>query len=161
MELDKMALKKSINNIVAAIAFSKYSQAILDYGLSLAADLGAEVVVANIIHSRDVEAVGRIENMGYKVDPYDYIRGVRAERQAILESMIKDASFPAERLKTISKVGHPADKLIQIIDEEGIDLIVMGAKGRTDLPHALLGSVAQKLFRHSPVPVLSYRDKRQ
>jgi len=61
----------------------------------------------------------------------------------------------------ISKVGHPSDKLIQIIEEEGIDLVVMGAKGRSDLPHALLGSVAQKLFRHSPVPVLSYRDKGQ
>lgn len=146
---------------MVAIAFSKYSQAILDYGLSMANSLGAEVVVANVIHSRDVEAVGRIQNMGYKVDPDEYIQGVKAERQAVLETMIKDTSFPAEKLKTISKVGHPSDKLIQIIEEEGIDLVVMGAKGRSDLPHALLGSVAQKLFRHSPVPVLSYRDKRQ
>jgi len=107
--------------------------------------------VANVIHSRDVEAVGRIQNMGYKVDPDEYIQGVKAERQAVLETMIKDTSFPAEKLKTISKVGHPSDKLIQIIEEEGIDLVVMGAKG----------SVAQKLFRHSPVPVLSYRDKGQ
>ncbi|MBW2264572.1 MAG: universal stress protein [Deltaproteobacteria bacterium] len=150
-----------IKKIMVAIAFSKYSQAILDYGLSMATSLGAEVVVANVIHSRDVEAVGRIQNMGYKVDPDEYIQGVKAERQAVLETMIKDTSFPAEKLKTISKVGHPSDKLIQIIEEEGIDLVVMGAKGRSDLPHALLGSVAQKLFRHSPVPVLSYRDKGQ
>jgi nucleotide-binding universal stress UspA family protein len=149
-----------IRRILIAIAYSKYSPAILEYGLDLAGGLGAEVVVANVIHSRDVEAVGRIENMGYTVDPEDYVHGVRAERQEMLEKMMKESAFPREKLKTLSKVGHPADKLIEIIREEDIDLVVMGPKGRTDLPHALLGSVAQKLFRHSPVPVLSYRDKR-
>jgi nucleotide-binding universal stress UspA family protein len=149
-----------IRRILVAIAFSKYSEAILDYGLALADDLGADVVVANIIHSRDVEAVGAIENMGYKVDPEEYIRGVKEERREMLESMMKESPAPSERIKSIFKVGHPADRLIEIIQAEDIDLVVMGAKGRTDLPHALLGSVAQKLFRHSPVPVLSYRDKR-
>jgi len=149
-----------IKRMMVAIAFSKYSQSILDYGLALADDLSADVVVANIIHSRDVEAVGRIENMGYTVDPEDYVRGVKEERRTQLAAMLKEAPFPAERIKSIFKVGHPADKLIEIITAEGVDLVVMGPKGRTDLPHALLGSVAQKLFRHSPIPVLSYRDKR-
>ena len=41
-----------------------------------------------------------------------------------------------------------------------IDMIVMGVKGRTDLQHAFVGSVADKIFRRSPVTVISYRDEK-
>jgi nucleotide-binding universal stress UspA family protein len=38
-------------------------------------------------------------------------------------------------------------------------MIVMGVKGRTDLQHVFVGSVADKIFRRSPVTVISYRDE--
>ena len=147
-----------IKKILAAIGFSKYSQGILNYAAKLARDLNAELVVANVINVRDVQAVSKIESMGYKVSAEDYVKGVREEREALLETMIKDCSFPSESIKAVFKMGHPAERLMEIIKAEGVDLVVMGSKGRSDLPHALLGSVAVKMFRHSPVPVLSYRD---
>ena len=60
----------------------------------------------------------------------------------------------------IFKVGNPVDELLKLIVKEHIDMVVMGVKGRTGLEHVLIGSVADKLFHNSPVPVVSFRDEK-
>jgi len=53
--------------------------------------------------------------------------------------------------------GHPADAIVQAAWDGGADLIVMATHGRTGLQHALLGSVAEKVVRLAPCPVLTVR----
>ena len=53
--------------------------------------------------------------------------------------------------------GHPADAIVRVAQERGADLIVMGTHGRTGLQHVLLGSVAEKVVRTAPCPVLTVR----
>ncbi len=53
--------------------------------------------------------------------------------------------------------GLPADIIVRVAHERGADLIVMGTHGRTGLPHMLLGSVAEKVVRLPPCPVLTVR----
>ena len=147
----------NIKKIMAAIGFSPYAQAILQYATNMATDLNAQLIVVNVINARDVEAVSRIESMGYKVDASDYVKGLKEERKNQLDALMKDITFPEDRLQILFEVGNPFDELMAIIKNEGIDLVIMGAKGRTDLQHVLLGSVADKMTRHSSVPVLIYR----
>ena len=52
--------------------------------------------------------------------------------------------------------GDPAMELLRLILEEQIDLVVMGTKTR-ELRHIFTGSVAERMFRRCPVPILSYR----
>jgi universal stress protein A len=56
-------------------------------------------------------------------------------------------------------VGHPADTITRVAEERSVDLIVMSTHGRTGLQHVLLGSVAEKVVRLAPCPVLTVKHR--
>jgi len=150
----------AINRILVAVGFTEYTEELLNYAVRIAESLGAELIVANIINVRDVEAIGTIAAMGYEVDSEHYVSGIEEDRRRTLNRILEKISFPADKLHTVFKVGHPAEALLKIAINENADLMVMGIKGRSDLEHILMGSVAEKVFRRSPIPILSYRDKK-
>lgn len=53
--------------------------------------------------------------------------------------------------------GDAASEIVEYAEDEGMDLIVMGSTGRTGATRVMLGSVAEKVVRHSPIPVLTIR----
>jgi nucleotide-binding universal stress UspA family protein len=59
------------------------------------------------------------------------------------------------RVRVSAQIGMPVDRIMAMIDEERIDLVVLGRHGRGIVGHLLLGSVAEKVVRQSPVPVLT------
>ena len=147
-----------IKKIMVALAFSDYSAEEFAYASRLAAALNAELVAANILNERDVSAINKIVAMGYKLDSKAYVKGLIEERQTKLDDMVQASAFPKKQLNALFKIGNPVDELLKIIVEENVDLVVMGIKGRTDLEYMIVGSVAEKLFQRSPVPIISFRD---
>jgi len=137
----KEIIMDDIKNILVALAFSEDSEGIYNY-------------------SRDISAIGMVASMGYKVDAEHYVKGVKTEREKMLDRFLANSSFDRKKIRTIFKVGNPIDELLKLIVKENIDMIVMGVKGRSDLEHVFIGSVAEKLFRRSPVPVISFRDEK-
>lgn len=65
--------------------------------------------------------------------------------------MASNAGVPFEK---IIAEGNPSEEILRQSRESGIDLLVMGSIGRTGLEKIMLGSVAEKVVRHSKVPVL-------
>jgi nucleotide-binding universal stress UspA family protein len=145
--------------ILVAIGFSQYTQSLLNYAVEIAESMKAELIIASIINVRDVEAVGTIAAMGYDVDSGNYVAGLKAERQQELDNILQKMARPPEKVRTVFKTGDPSNELLKLAVKENVDLIVMGIKGRTDLEYIFVGSVAEKVFRRSPIPVLSYRDE--
>jgi nucleotide-binding universal stress UspA family protein len=150
----------AIKKIMVAVGMNQYTEGLLKYATDIAGSLGAELICASIINARDVEAVGTISDMGYEVDGDNYVAGIKAERQLEFADILKKIGHASEKIRMVLKVGRPAEELLEIALKEKIDLVIMGIKSRTDLEYALIGSVAEKVFRRSPIPILSYRDER-
>jgi len=64
-------------------------------------------------------------------------------------SQIKDKN----KVKTVTKSGREDEEILKFVRKENIDIIVIGTHGRTGIEHVLLGSVAEKIVRRSPIPV--------
>ncbi len=145
------------NKILVPIAFSQYSKGILKFAAKIAGPLGAELVIVNIVNERDLEAVERISAFGYKVDGDHYVQTIQKERLEKLDELIKDINFSEDKVSYRFLAGDPSSELLKLVVTENIDLIVMGIKTR-DLRHLFAGSVAEQMFRKSPVTIVSYRD---
>ncbi len=149
-----------VKKIMVPLAFSKYSSGIVDYAVGLASALGAEqLLFVSVINQRDVDAVTTISSLGYQVDGEHYVQEIKNDRAAQLEKMLESVDFPDEKIKLILSVGKPANKLLKIAVREDVDMIVMGVRARGDITHAFTGLVAEKLFRRSPITIVSYREE--
>ena len=67
-----------------------------------------------------------------------------------VRSAAEDAGVDVETTHTS---GVPAEKIVEVVEEDDADLVVMGTHGRTGIRRALLGSVAENVVRQSPVPI--------
>ncbi len=56
-------------------------------------------------------------------------------------------------IKTLSVIGHPAEVILDIAEEEGVDMIVLGSRGKRYKP-LMMGSVSREVANHAPIPVL-------
>jgi nucleotide-binding universal stress UspA family protein len=120
----------------------------LDEAADLAAQQGARLHVLYVIDVTmlgdvsDVAVVESIEQAGENA----INRAADRARDAGVETVIKSV-----------RRGTPHRTVLEYVDDNDIDLVVMGTHGRTGLNRLLLGSVTEKVIRLSPVPVLTVR----
>ncbi len=57
--------------------------------------------------------------------------------------------------------GNSHEEIVDYITEHGIDMVIMGTHGRTGLDRVVMGSVAERVVRRSPVPVVTVRGEEQ
>jgi universal stress protein A len=67
---------------------------------------------------------------------------------------IVDALPPGVSVTTLIRHGNPAEEILRLVEEQPVDLICMGARGRGRVTGAVLGSVSTAVLHRSPVPVV-------
>jgi nucleotide-binding universal stress UspA family protein len=135
----------ALKNILYATDFSPAAEAALPYVLGLAKGYGAKV------HALHIRAL------------YPVMVGPEAMPQ-VMEAQEEQAKIDAQRLHEIfSDVPHDVSiregdlwaTVAEMVHQKNVDLIVLGTRGRTGVERALLGSVAEEVFRQAPCPVLT------
>jgi nucleotide-binding universal stress UspA family protein len=145
----------TIKKILVALDLSDYSLPTLKYTAKLAHNLNASLVLVNIVNERDVKAV-YAALASYDIDLYQRITDQRiAERKSQLADLAKAAEASSMVEKEIVRTDVPYQGLLRTIEEEKPDLLAMGTKGRGALADTIVGSCARKMYRRSPIPLLS------
>jgi nucleotide-binding universal stress UspA family protein len=83
-------------------------------------------------------------------------RNIEVEVNRAFDKIVKKVDIP---VKKVIKTGVTFVEIIDYVKSESIDLIVMGTHGRSGIEHILIGSVAEKIVRKSPCPVLTIRPR--
>jgi universal stress protein A len=147
----------SITQILVPTDFSETADAALDYATMLATRLGASL---RLVHVFDDPYVAGIYT------PEVYVPMPPDVRERILTDIrrqLADRLPHTPDIKRTSDIleGAPAEMIVDDARRQGVDLIVMGTHGRRGLSHVLLGSVAERVLRTAPCPVLVARGARK
>ncbi|VTR99668.1 universal stress protein [Tuwongella immobilis] len=147
----------TIAKILAPVDFSDNSRTAFHYAVSLADKYGAELLALHIV--QDLTLVLPDAMMPTPmVMPSDETLTEQAD--ALLGQFLASEVLPEGlRYRKLVRLGTPFAEIISAATEEQVDLIVMGAHGRSAIMHMLMGSVAEKVVRKAPCPVLTTRQK--
>ena len=150
---------QKINKILVCVDLSEYSIANLEYAVAIAGNTNAKIQVLNVLNQRDINTMNMlITSYPDKIDMQTYVKEVTESRRKEIEKIIKENFFDQKFLMTIHiATGSPFEEILKKAEEDQVDLIVIGNKGRGNISRTLFGSQAEKVFRHSPIPVVSVR----
>jgi len=144
-----------LKQILVATDFSEPSDAALNYGRELARAFGAHLQILNVVDNLTATMVGP---EGYIGNLTEMQRDVEEAARKKLGALISDEDrreLGANPILLTSST--PAYAIVNQAKEADIDLIVMGTHGRGGFGHLLMGSVAEKVVRSAPCPVLTVR----
>ena len=133
-----------VQTILVPLDFSVHAEQALDYAIVLAQTLQARL---SLVHVRD--------NSSLNLLSYTAQAGVEA-RQAMAGYLVRVQAAGVAGQSTVA-YGMPWREIVEMAKATRVDLIIMGTRGRTGLQHTLMGSVAERVVRHAPCPVLVTR----
>jgi nucleotide-binding universal stress UspA family protein len=141
-----------IKNVLVATDFSEPSTVALDYGRELARMYGAKLHVLHVVEDlrwRYATDMAPTALVGIQED-------VEASAASRLDTLLTDEDRSQLRAHAVALTAiAPSEAIVQYAKGEGVDVIVMGTHGRNGLAHLFMGSVAERVVRLAPCPVLT------
>lgn len=142
----------AFKHILVPTDFSAPAERALDLAIQIAATFGAKLTLfhSSWLPPAAYAAYGtHVGGIDWRADDV-----ARAARKTLEDALARArARYPAA--ESAVAFGEPWSTILECIEARAVDLVVIGTHGRQGLAHAVLGSVAEKIVRLSPVPVLT------
>ncbi len=148
---------KAIDLIVVGIDFSDYSPEILKYASSVAELHSAEIVAVNVINKRQIESLEEAfsDERPHTFSLQKFLSDETGKRTRDLDDLLKQWVSKKVSARAIIRPGIPFEEILKVVDEEDADLLVINSRGRSTFRDYIYGTTAEKIFRHTPVTLLS------
>ena len=145
---------KTYQNILVPTDGSEYSELALPHAITIAKATGAKITALYVV---DTSAFAGIPTGGI----WENMRKLLLEEGERAVAHVKEMA-EKEGIKTTTLVeeGAPAEKIVDVAQKRDVDVIVMGTAGKTGFNRFLLGSVAERVVRGAPCPVMVIRRKK-
>lgn len=141
----------AITKVLVPVDFSENASKILKDAVSIAAKFGAALHVIYVVQSFDDYSGFFVPHMPIAKFEEEMLQGAEKKMEQFLEE-----NLPAGTPRTAKVlVGDVSEVIIDFAADEGMGLIIMGTHGYKGLERILFGSVAEKIVKNAPCPVLT------
>lgn len=148
----------NLKRVLVPVDFSSCSRAALEYAARVAAASDATLEILHVYeppHYIGDVMVQIPERAAVTVQEY-----IRQQSESLLADLLRSATgLEGLSTTTTMRPGVPHAAVVEQARASKSDLIVMGTHGRSGLSHLLMGSVAEKVLRQAPCPVVVVRDQ--
>jgi len=148
----------NIKNILVPTDCSEVSNDAVKYAIKFAKQCDARLTLLLVTVS---EPITILNDYGYFSPELHQKLITESDKRAKsdLEEFWKNVADDKIKITLVNSKGDPFTEIVRYAAEADIDLIIMGTHGRTGLKHVFMGSVAEKVVRYSPQPVLTIKHK--
>jgi nucleotide-binding universal stress UspA family protein len=143
----------TLKKILVSTDFSEPSDSAVKYARAFAEQFGAEVHVLHVVEDPFLYAP---TSEAYVVPPH-LLEEIETAARERLDNVLPPADRERLHAQLVLRHGSPFVEIVRYARDADVDLIVMGTHGRGPIAHMLLGSVAEKVVRKAPCPVLTVR----
>jgi nucleotide-binding universal stress UspA family protein len=156
----------ALTRILVPTNLGEPSRAAIQYGVAFARQFGAKLFLLHVLDARDFDAALETERVlevlsadadgetANEPSSLEVARNAARHDLAQLLSLEEERDTRAEYLLRASGIAGTADAIVACARELGVELIVMGKHQLGFVEHMIAGSVAEKVVRHAPCPVL-------
>lgn len=156
-----------MKKILVPTDFSEQAGYALDFAYQIALKSTAEIILINVVDYPGLSSIwgGGMNVIGGAEPPLDnldesFINNLFNRSKDEIRAMTKKLDPGSVKIKQVVEVGNPYFVITEKIEQENVNLVIMGTKGASGLEEVLIGSNTERVVRHANCPVITIKKKR-
>lgn len=167
MRLSLPINSNKVKKILVPTDFSEQAGYALDFAYQIAIKSTAEIILINVVDYPGLSSAfgGGMNVIGGAEPPLDnldesFINNLLSRSKEEIKAMTQKLDQGSVKIKQVVEVGNPYFVISEKIEQENVNLVIMGTKGATGLEEVLIGSNTERVVRHAKCPVITIKKKR-